>query len=124
MSSSEPATLNSEVEGEEDDEDQEELEDWQREAAEQLAKEAEEHERKQKEAEEEERRQQEELKRREKEKGTQALNMPNKVDLSIDEAKALFKVRVFSFNNFYILIHIIYRHSSEKKTSTPSSPGT
>ncbi|KAI0080892.1 hypothetical protein K474DRAFT_1636919 [Panus rudis PR-1116 ss-1] len=78
----------------EDDEDSEseEEEEWQREAAAQLAKEA-----------EEERQKQEEAKKREEEdkkakqqaeaeaQKNRPLNMPDKVDLSIDEAKALFK---------------------------------
>ena len=42
----------------------------------------------------------EELKRKEKERGKPILNMPNRVDLSIEEAKALFKVRL-ALNKFY-----------------------
>ncbi|KIJ70580.1 hypothetical protein HYDPIDRAFT_78529 [Hydnomerulius pinastri MD-312] len=73
--------------GEEDEEESEE-EEWQREAAAQLAAEAEEEKQRQeeeaqlaKEAEEEAKRAQEK----------QQLHMPNRVDLSLDEAKALFK---------------------------------
>ncbi|CCL99417.1 uncharacterized protein FIBRA_01435 [Fibroporia radiculosa] len=75
----------------EDDEDSDEEEDWQREAAAQLAAEAVEEKTRQ---EEEKRRQEEEekvLKEAEKAKGKPQLNMPDRVDLSIDEAKALFK---------------------------------
>ena len=68
-------------------------EDWQKEAAAQLAAEAEEEERHK----EEEKKQKEEearkLKEAEKQKGAPQLNMPDRVDLSIDEAKALFKVK-------------------------------
>lgn len=81
-----------EQEDEEDESDDSEMEDWQREAAEQLAKEAEEEKQRQ---EEERKREEEEKARQLKEAETQKgrpLNMPNRVDLSIDEAKALFKV--------------------------------
>lgn len=80
---------------EEDDEDDEDsdMEDWQREAAEQLAKEAEEE---KKRLEEEKQREEEEkareLQAAEIQKG-RPLNMPDRVDLSTEEAKALFKVR-------------------------------
>ncbi|KAI0638048.1 hypothetical protein C8Q77DRAFT_1089037 [Trametes polyzona] len=81
-----------EMSGEDDDDDEEsEEEEWQREAAAQLAKEAEE----EKQRQEEERKRKEEearkLKEAEKQKGTPQINMPERVDLSIDEAKALFK---------------------------------
>ena len=74
--------------------DPKEMKEWQREAAAQLAAEAEEEERRR---EEERQRQEEEAKRlkeAEKQKGAPQLNMPERVDLSIDEAKALFKVCV------------------------------
>lgn len=79
-------------EDEDDDDEDSEEEEWQKEAAAQLAAEAEEHER----MKEEEKKQQEEeaqqLKEAEKQKGVSQLNMPERVDLSPDEAKALFKV--------------------------------
>ncbi|KAH8105966.1 hypothetical protein BXZ70DRAFT_998118 [Cristinia sonorae] len=82
-------------EGGEDDEDEEDedsdMEDWQKEAAEQLAKEAEEEKKRQ---EEEKKREEEEKAKEVKELETQKgrpLNMPDRVDLSLDEAKALFK---------------------------------
>ncbi|TFY63407.1 hypothetical protein EVJ58_g3272 [Rhodofomes roseus] len=78
-------------EEEEESSDEEEEEEWQREAAAQLAAEAEEEKRRQ---EEEKKRQEEEaqiLKEAEKAKGAPQLNMPERVDLSLDEAKALFK---------------------------------
>ena len=77
--------------GEDDEDEESEEEDWQREAAAQLAAEAE----------EQKKRQEEERKREEEEKAKQEaemelkrkqLNIPDRVDLSIDEAKALFKV--------------------------------
>ena len=93
----------SEEDEEDDSEDDEEEEDWQKEAEAQLAAEAEEHEKKQREAEEAKRAEEEELKRREKEKGTSALSMPSRVDLSIDEAKALFKVyNIHSFTHAFL----------------------
>ncbi|PCH41166.1 hypothetical protein WOLCODRAFT_71349 [Wolfiporia cocos MD-104 SS10] len=88
------AKVDEEDEGEEqesEEEEEEEEEEWQREAAAQLAAEAEEEKRKQ----EEERKQQEEEAKRAKEaehvRGKAQINMPDKVDLSIEEAKALFK---------------------------------
>ena len=71
-----------------DDSEESEEEDWQREAAAQLAKEAEEEERRQRE--EDEKAKAEEA-RRAKESAPQ-ITMPDRVDLSIEEGKALFKV--------------------------------
>lgn len=88
---------------EEGQSDSDEEEDWQREAAAQLAAEAEAEERKKRDEEEavkREKEKEEELKRKEKERGKPILNMPNRVDLSIEEAKALFKVRL-ALNKFY-----------------------
>lgn len=74
-----------------EEEESEEEEEWQREAAAQLAAEAAEHERLQEEErqreEEEARKAEEDLKAKQR-----ALNIPDQVDLSLDEAKALFKV--------------------------------
>lgn len=84
----------SDQDGEDEDgsEDDESEEEWQREAAAQLAAEAEEEKKRQ----EEESRQQEQeakkVKELETQKGKSQLNMPARVDLSIEEAKALFKV--------------------------------
>jgi hypothetical protein len=72
------------------DSEESEEEDWQREAAAQLAKEAEEEERRQRE--EDEKAKAEEA-RRAKESAPQ-ITMPDRVDLSIEEGKALFKVRL------------------------------
>jgi transcription elongation regulator 1 len=73
------------------DDDESEEEEWQRDAAAQLAAEAEEAEKKRKEEEElakaEEQRQKDEMEAKAKQ-----LNLPDRVDLSLDEAKALFKV--------------------------------
>ncbi|EIN10749.1 hypothetical protein PUNSTDRAFT_85044 [Punctularia strigosozonata HHB-11173 SS5] len=72
--------------GEEDDEDESEEEDWQREAAVQLAAEAEaelQRQQEEKQAEEEERKREEEAQKQ--------INMPARVDISIEEGKALFK---------------------------------
>lgn len=90
------------VEDEDEDEDEDEgsseedeEEEWQREAAAQLAAEAEEEHKRQ---EEERKRKEEEERQKEKETEMQRvqaaglINMPEKVDLSIEEAKALFKV--------------------------------
>ncbi|KAH8111363.1 hypothetical protein DFH11DRAFT_1690413 [Phellopilus nigrolimitatus] len=78
-------------EDEEEDEEEEEEEEWQREAAAQLAAEAEEEERRKKEEEDNRKREEDEVRLKEKEKGVPSINMPNRVDLSIEEAKALFK---------------------------------
>ena len=78
-----------EAEGTEDDEESEE-EDWQKEAAAQLAKEAEEEKRKQQEEDE-----RAEEARQVKESAPQ-LPIPDRVDLSIEEGKALFKVCLHS----------------------------
>ncbi|KAF5331523.1 hypothetical protein D9611_007685 [Ephemerocybe angulata] len=78
-----------------EDSDSEEEEEWQREAAEQLAREAEEErirkEEEAKRAEEEERKAKEEAEKAAKEGGLPKLNMPDRVDLSLEEGKALFK---------------------------------
>ncbi|KAF5370090.1 hypothetical protein D9758_001067 [Tetrapyrgos nigripes] len=77
-----------EEEEESDEEDDREEEDWEREAAAQLAAEAEEH----KKREEEEAKRVAEAAEAEALKAKEAqLNMPERVDLSIEEAKALFK---------------------------------
>ncbi|KAI0702847.1 hypothetical protein BC835DRAFT_1426595 [Cytidiella melzeri] len=79
-------------EDDEDDEDESEEEDWQREAAAQLAVEAEDEMKRQ--AEEQKRLEVEERARELVEAEAQKnkpLNMPARVDLSLDEAKALFK---------------------------------
>ena len=93
------STKKARVEEEEDEDedevetsDEEEEEEWQREAAAQLAAEAEETERMKQQEEKREREEQEELKRKEKERGNLAISMPNRVDISIEEGKALFKV--------------------------------
>jgi len=81
------AKVEEENEDDDDESEEEEEEDWQREAAAQLAAEAEEEERNRHEEEEaakkKELEDQEELQRKAK-----ALNMPNRVDLSTEEAKA------------------------------------
>lgn len=101
-----------------EDEDDSEEEEWQKEAAAQLAAEAE----------EEKKRQEEEKKRLEEEEKANAaaeaeaqknkpLNMPSRVDLSIDEAKALFKVPFLDSLRAKPYPHIC-RLCSGKKTST------
>ncbi|KAL1747435.1 hypothetical protein HDZ31DRAFT_31825 [Schizophyllum fasciatum] len=77
-----------EEEDSESDSDEEEEEEWQREAAAQLAKEAAEE---QKRREEEERRVQEATEAEARTKQDAQLKMPAHVDLSVEEAKALFK---------------------------------
>ncbi|TDL13252.1 hypothetical protein BD410DRAFT_735577 [Rickenella mellea] len=79
----------------EEDADESEEEEWQKEAAAQMAAEAEEDARRQEEeaklAEEEAKKAEKELKKKAAAKGTAGINMPARVDLSIEEAKALFK---------------------------------
>lgn len=106
--------------GEEEDSDEEE-EDWQREAAAQLAAEAEEERLRQ---EEEKKREEEEanlLKEAEKAKGAPQLNMPDRVDLSIDEAKALFKVRS-RFNHARIASSDALPDITTREGRQPSAP--
>lgn len=76
------------------DDDEEEEEEWQKEAAAQLAAEAEEHERQNKEEEEAEQKRIQDEETLKEEYKTQQLNMPAKVNLAPEEAKALFKVRL------------------------------
>jgi hypothetical protein len=89
--------VESEDEDAEESEEEGEEEEWQREAAAQLAAEAEE--------ERKRRIEEEEIKKKEAEADVQRteaaglINMPAKVDLSIEEAKALFKVRSHNFGN-------------------------
>lgn len=84
--------------GDEDEDEDDEEEEWQREAAAQLAAEAEEE--RQRQEEQKKREEVEEQKQKELEaeaqraQATRSINMPTKVDLSIDEAKALFKVSI------------------------------
>ena len=75
-----------------DSDDDEEVEEWQKEAAAQLAAEAEEHERQQREEDEAELKRIRDEETLKEEYKTQQLNMPAKVDLAPEEAKALFKV--------------------------------
>jgi len=99
-----------------DNDEESEEEDWQREAAAQLAKEAE----------EEERRQEEEIeKAKEAQKakeGVPQLSIPDRVDLSIEEGKALFKVCVCdaTLRSFPsgrpALMRCIYRPYSGRRT--------
>lgn len=93
-----PRIEEEEEENEENDSDESEEEEWQREAAAQLAAEAEE-EKKRVEAEAE--RAKEEAKEAERRTQEAQINMPDRVDLSVDEAKALFKVS--STVNLYVL---------------------
>jgi hypothetical protein len=95
-----------------DDSEESEEEDWQREAAAQLAKEAEEEERRQRE--EDEKAKAEEA-RRAKESAPQ-ITMPDRVDLSIEEGKALFKVRLQCHRSLQALTRCMYRPYSGRKT--------
>jgi len=76
----------------EDSDDDGEEEEWQREAAAQLAAEAEEHERQKKEEEDAEQKRIKDEETLKEEYKTKQLNMPAKVELAPEEAKALFKV--------------------------------
>lgn len=92
------------VEEEEDDDDDDDDDDdseesgeeqWQKDAAGQMAAEAQEEARQAEEeakVAEEEAKREEELKKKAAAKGSSTLNMPDRVDLLLDEAKALFKV--------------------------------
>lgn len=103
----------------EDSEDSEPEEDWQREAAAQLAAEAEEERLR---LEEEAKRAQEEAEEEaRKAKEAPKLNMPERVDLSSEEAKALFKVRLSTFMIAFELTFIYIDTSTRKRyQSTPS----
>ena len=99
-------------EGEGTEDDQEE--DWQREAAAQLAKEAE----------EEKKRQQEEAEAAEAaqkaKEGAPQISIPDRVDLSIEEGKALFKVCLRCDTSLRVpFTRAICRPYSGKRTSTP-----
>jgi hypothetical protein len=93
--------MDDENEDDDSDDDDEEEEEWQKEAAAQLAAEAEEHERQMKEEEEVEQKRIKDEETLKEEYKTQQLNMPAKVDLAPEEAKALFKVRWPSPYHFY-----------------------
>lgn len=98
-----------------DDGEESEEEDWQREAAAQLAKEAEEEEKRQRE--EDEKAKAEEVQRA-KESAPQ-ITMPDRVDLSIEEGKALFKVCLqcnISLVPLQALTRCMYRPYSGRKT--------
>ncbi|KAJ8482248.1 hypothetical protein ONZ45_g15022 [Pleurotus djamor] len=86
---SEVASKKPRIEEDDDDDDSEEEEEWQREAAAQLAAEAEEE--KKRKAEEEAERLKAEAEAEAKAKEHPQIVMPERVDLSIEEAKALFK---------------------------------
>ena len=88
-----------------DDDDDEEEEEWQKEAAAQLAVEAEEHERQKKAEEEAEQKRVKDEETLKEEYKTQQLNMPAKVDLAPEEAKALFKVRLLHSSSFLSPAH-------------------
>ena len=96
----EPEDEEMDDEDEDSDEDDGDEEEWQKEAAAQLAAEAEEHERQKKEEEEAEQKRIKDEETLKEEYKTQQLNMPAKVDLAPEEAKALFKVRLPSFISF------------------------
>jgi hypothetical protein len=116
-----------EVEGNEEEEDEDEEdedeeseieEDWQKEAAAQLAAEAEEE---QKIREEEAKRMKEAEEAEAKTaQGKQPLSMPDRVDLSLDEAKALFKV--FSLHRSIVLTLTTIADAPAREGSQPLAP--
>ena len=112
------------VDSDEEEDEDDDMEEWQREAAAQLAAEAEEEERARKEEEERKKmEEEEELRRKEKEKGMPSLNMPARVDLSLDEAKALFKVRIFILESInYYFSTIILQTLLREKQINPMLP--
>ena len=104
-------------EDEEDEEESESEEEWQKEAAAQLAAEEE----------EEQKRQEEEAKRAKEEEEAEAkraqekqLSMPDRVDLSLDEAKALFKV--FGLHQFIVLTFTNIADAPAREGSQPLAP--
>ena len=86
---SKKARVGDDDEADDDDDDDSEEEEWQKEAAAQLAAEAEEEKKLREEEEKRAREEEEEAKSRE---SKLQLNMPERVDLSVEEGKALFKV--------------------------------
>ena len=114
-----------EEEEDEDDEDEESEEGWQREAAAQLAAEAEEEERRREEEKEQEEEEARQLKEAEKQKGSAQLSMPERVDLSLDEAKALFKVGETSVETTAAgTLLWPFRHFCARRTPIPYILGT
>ena len=93
----------------EDSDDDGEEEEWQKEAAAQLAAEAEELEKQKKEEEEAEQKRIKDEETLKEEYKTQQLNMPAKVDLAPEEAKALFKVCLPLFNPLMPHLRIVRR---------------
>lgn len=117
-----------EEDDEEEDEESEEEEEWQREAAAQLAAEAEAEERRREEERIREEEEARKLKEAEKQKGSTQLNMPARVDLSIDEAKALFKVRWTHLVVYINFLNVTADHEHSRlycarRTLTPSTLG-
>lgn len=108
----------------EEDSDESEEEDWQREAAAQLALEAEiEAERRKKEEEEQKASEEAEVKRLKE----MQINMPARVDLSIEEAKALFKVTFLQYASTLLYVDVLHDTSRlylGKRTSTHCILGT
>lgn len=113
-------------ESEDDDESEEdEEEEWQREAAAQLAAEAEEERKRQEE--EQKRKEEEEKQQKEVEAEGQStagrFNMPERVDLSTEEAKALFKVgKSLTFNYFTIVELTFSQTLLREKDINPLEP--
>jgi transcription elongation regulator 1 len=99
-----------EMDEEDEDSDDNEEEEWQKEAAAQLAAEAEEHERQKKEEEEAEQKRIKDEETLKEEYKTNQLNMPAKVDLAPEEAKALFKARHLRSYSFSPGSHVSRRY--------------
>jgi transcription elongation regulator 1 len=117
------ASKKAKTNAEEEDEDEEsEEEEWQQEAAAQLAAEAEAAEQSRK---EEERQAKEEARRAKEEMEEKAakLNLPKREDLSLEEAKALFKVRFLLYGRWHRYL-TKRRHSYKRRTSTRCNHGT
>jgi hypothetical protein len=106
-------------EGSDESSEEEEEEDWQREAAIQLAKEAEEE--LQRVKEEQEREKERVIEEENLAKKAKELNMPARVDLSLDEAKALFKVAsVLALTWVFLTCPLPDPASGERHQSSPS----
>lgn len=118
-----PRVEEEEEEDEEEEESEEsEEEDWQREAAAQLATEAEDE--KQRQLEEKKRLEEEALKAEEEAQKARPLNMPARVDLSIEEAKALFKVCYIQTDAHPLIVFTIHcaTDSITREKRQPSPP--
>jgi transcription elongation regulator 1 len=120
-----PKVASAEADDDDDDSEEGEEEEWQKEAIAQLAAEAEAEKQRQ---EEERTRKEQEAKRAKDELEDKArkLGIPSRSDLSVDEAKAFFRVRphAVSFNKPSLMLVVSRRPCSRRKTSIRCYHGT